>query len=128
MLAGSPQLTLLTTLMSECRLEGLRRLQCMEGLVPLWEDGVVERLTDLRCLLLTSCGLATLPPGMKRTSDYRHTASHLAQPFMHCAQNLNLQASSVCIVWLPLDFRKTIELPEGSKLSQRYESCEAFGC
>ena len=66
--AGTPQLTLLTTLMGECSLEGLRRLQCMEGLVPLWEANLVSRLADLRCLLLPSCGLAALPSGKTATA------------------------------------------------------------
>jgi hypothetical protein len=60
---GSPHTTLLSTLMGECNLEKVNRLQCMEGMVPLWEEGLTERLVDLRCLLLNSCGLATIPPG-----------------------------------------------------------------
>ena len=65
-MAGSPHMTLLTTLMWECNLERLQRLQCMEGLVPLWEEGLPERLGHLRCLLLNSCGLTAIPPGMPR--------------------------------------------------------------
>lgn len=56
-------MTLLTTLMGECRLEALKRLQCVEGMVPLWESNLADRLSDLRCLLLPSCGLTALPPG-----------------------------------------------------------------
>jgi len=57
-------MTLLTTLMWECNLEKVNRVQCMEGMVPLWEEGLPERLGDLRCLLLNSCGLVTIPPGL----------------------------------------------------------------
>lgn len=65
-IVGTPHMTLLTTLMWECNLERLQRLQCMEGLVPLWEEGLPERLGHLRCLLLNSCGLTAIPPGMPR--------------------------------------------------------------
>ena len=60
---GSPQLTLLTTLMCECSLEGVRSLQFTEGLIPFCEASLVERMVNLRCLLLPSCGLTSLPSG-----------------------------------------------------------------
>ena len=35
----------------------------MEGLLPLWEASLIERMVNLRCLLLPSCGLTAIPPG-----------------------------------------------------------------
>ena len=49
--------------MRECPLEGVTALQCSENLVPLWEDGLIARLSALRALVLNSCGLTVLSPG-----------------------------------------------------------------
>ena len=56
-------MTLLTTLMRECALEGVTRLQCAENMLPLWEEPLTVRLITLRSLNLNSCGLASIPPG-----------------------------------------------------------------
>ena len=61
--AGTPQLTLLTTLVRECKLESVTRLQCAEGLLPLWEGSIITRLTSLRSLVLNSSGLTAVPSG-----------------------------------------------------------------
>ena len=49
--------------MRECNLESVTRLQCAEGLLPLWEGSLITRLTSLRSLVLNSSGLTAVPPG-----------------------------------------------------------------
>ena len=39
------------------------RLRCGEGLVPPWELRLLARLTGLRTLTLSACGLTAMPPG-----------------------------------------------------------------
>lgn len=62
--AGSPSSTLLATLMQECKLEEVWRLRCTEGLVPIWEPSVLDRLHHLRLLNLNHCALPSIPPGV----------------------------------------------------------------
>lgn len=49
--------------MQECRLEGVTGIRCSENLVPLWEEGLVARLADLRALLMDTCALTAIPTG-----------------------------------------------------------------
>eukprot|EP00884_Botryococcus_braunii_P003060 jgi/Botrbrau1/12755/Bobra.67_1s0114.1 len=62
--SGNPSSTLLATLMGECELEELWRLRCSEGLVPVWEPTVLDRLHVLRILNLNHCALSSIPPGI----------------------------------------------------------------
>ena len=61
--AGSVAPALLDALLQEVELEGVTRLRCAEGLVPPWEPRLLQRLTGLRTLNLSACGLSALPPG-----------------------------------------------------------------
>ena len=63
-LPGAPNAALLATLFGELPLEGVTRLRCAEGMVPLWDPPFVGRLQKLRVLNLANCGLATLPVGL----------------------------------------------------------------
>lgn len=56
--------------MRECSLEGVAGLRCTEGLVPLWEETLLRRLTVLRSLTLSACGLASIPSGRVQRLEF----------------------------------------------------------
>ena len=68
---GSVDAVLLSDMLQYCDLEGLTRLRFSEGMLRLWEDPLIDRLTVLRSLNLSSCGLFALPSDIGRLTSLR---------------------------------------------------------
>jgi len=68
---GVVDATLLSDMLQYCDLEGLTRLRFSEGMLRLWEDDLINRLTALRSLNLSSCGLFALPSDIGRLAALR---------------------------------------------------------
>lgn len=68
---GVVDATLLSDMLQYCDLEGLTRLRFSEGMLRLWEDDLINRLTALRSLNLSSCGLFALPSDIGRLGALR---------------------------------------------------------
>ena len=58
---GAVDAGLLSQVLQACDLETLTRLRFAEGMLHLWDDQLLSRLTALRSLNLNSCGLGALP-------------------------------------------------------------------
>ncbi len=68
---GNVDAVLLSDMLQYCDLEGLTRLRFSEGMLCLWEDDLINRLTTLRSLNLSSCGLFALPSDIGRLTTLR---------------------------------------------------------
>ena len=51
-------------LLAACELEGVAKLRCCEGMLPVWNADLFVRLDALRVLNLSNCALSALPPGV----------------------------------------------------------------
>lgn len=51
-------------LLAACELEGVAKLRCCEGMLPVWNADLFVRLDALRVLNLSNCALSALPAGV----------------------------------------------------------------
>lgn len=61
--SGSVAPELVSELLGTCELEGVAKLRCAEGMLPVWQPGLFARLNGLRVLNLSNCALPSLPAG-----------------------------------------------------------------
>lgn len=68
---GVVEAALLSDMLQYCDLESLTRLRFSEGMLRLWEDDLIHRLTALRSLNVSNCGLFALPSDIGRLTTLR---------------------------------------------------------
>ena len=96
--------SLILELLLECELEGVTRLRCCEGMLPLWDASLFAKLEGLRILNLSSCQLTALPTGM---SNPQHALVNLPH---NCSNLAFLDSSSRQLSGMPRDVPKAQQI------------------
>ncbi|KAL0020138.1 hypothetical protein WJX77_006173 [Trebouxia sp. C0004] len=122
---GVVDATLLSDMLQFCDLEGLTRLRFSEGMLRLWEDDLINRLTALRSLNLSSCGLFALPSDIGRLAalrELRLSDNRLIALPKEVGQLMHLRrlvADNNMLTAIPVELKRCSDLREVSLESNR---------
>ncbi|BDA47659.1 probable calcium-independent phospholipase A2-gamma at C-terminar half [Coccomyxa sp. Obi] len=107
-------------LLAACELEGVAKLRCCEGMLPVWNADLFVRLDALRVLNLSNCALSALPPGIGALTNLRelrvsgNKLSGLTSEIGSLRKLHRLVADNNLLTSIPVEIRHCSQLREVS--------------